>query len=239
VSRTGAAGNNFRVVRLPRRARVLDGSDVVSEVIDHPGATDTLFDILAACVAGLATGPRVALLGFAAGGIVAPLRAMGFDAPLEAVDLSLENVALFRDLSAAWCGDVRIDRADAVAWLRASRRRYDCIVEDLAISSARDAVKPAASLRTLPELVASRLRPDGIAVTNVLPVPGRTWDSALQRIAAPFDRACVVHMGEYMNRILITGALPSTRALARRLRDALARIGSTQTDRIAVRTLSR
>ena len=239
VSHTDAARNHFRVERLPRRARVLDGSDVVSEVIDHPGATDTLFDVLAACIAALSPGPRVAMLGFAAGGVVAPLRATGFDAPLRAVDLSLDNVALFRELSQAWCGDVRVDCADAVSWLRASRRRFDCILEDLAISSPRDAVKPAVSLHTLPELVARRVRRHGIVVNNMLPVPGRAWNAVLQRIAAPFDRACVLHMDDYVNRILVTGALPDTREVARRVRDALASIGSTQTQRFSVRTLPR
>ena len=71
----------MRIVRLRRRARILDGPDVLSEILDHPGPTDTMFDVLAACVAAFAPGPRVAILGFAGGGIVAPLRAMGFAAP--------------------------------------------------------------------------------------------------------------------------------------------------------------
>lgn len=228
----------FRVVRMRRRARVLDGADVVSEVIDHPGATDTLFDVLAACVSALAPGPRVALLGFAAGGMVAPLRAMSFDTPLHAVDLSLDNVGLFRSMSQSWCGDVRVDRADAVTWLRRRRRPFDLIVEDLAISSTHDAVKPDVSLHTLPPLVASRLQPHGVAVTNVLPFPGRAWASVLREIAAPFAHAYVLHLEEYVNRILLTGHLPNASTVSRRIREALASIGSTQTRTISVRRLS-
>jgi hypothetical protein len=239
VSHASAAHDRFKVVRLQRRARVLDGADVVSEVIDHPGPTDTLFDVLAACVASLAPGPRVAVLGFAAGGLVAPLRAMGFAAPLRAVDLSLRNVALFHELCRDWCGDVRVERSEALAWLRKRRQRFDLIVEDLAVSSRHDAVKPDISLHALPQLVARRLQPRGIAVTNVLPMPGRAWHTVLRQIASPFESACVVHLDEYVNRILLTGRLPSASAVSRRIRSALANVGSTQANAVAVRSLLR
>ena len=239
MSHHGAAHENLRIVRMRRRARILDGDDVVSEVLDHPGPTDTLFDVLAACIAALAPGPRVAMLGFAAGGVVAPLRAMGFASPLRAVDLSLENVRLFRDMSQAWCGDVHVERDDAVSWLRRRRGAFDLILEDLAISSPDDAVKPEVSWSTLPQWVARRLQAKGVAVTNVLPLRGRSWQTLLTGVAAPFDTAYVVHLDEYVNRIVLTGALPSPRAVSKRIRAALASIGSTQTDRLSVRRLTR
>lgn len=238
MSHASLALDRFKVVRMRRRARILDGTDVVSEVIDHPGPTDTLFDVLAACVAGLAPGPRVAVLGFAAGGLVAPLRAMGFTSPLRAVDLSLENFALFRELCREWCGDVRVERADALAWLRRQRRRFDLIVEDLAISSRLNAIKPDISLQALPPLVARRLQRRGIAVTNVLPIRGRSWHTVLRQIASPFEHACVVHLDDYVNRILVAGCLPGAREVSRRIRSALAHIGSTQADAIHVCSLS-
>ena len=227
-------------MRLNRRARIVDGRDVLSEILDHPGPTDTMFDVLAACVAGLAPGPRVAMLGFAGGGVVAPLRAMGFDHPLETVDLSLQGVRLFRELTGRWAGTVAVDQADAVTWLRRRARRYHLILEDLSTTRSRGrlAVKPAVSLEALPELMQRRLVSGGVAVTNLLPMPGMSWTTLLQRLAAPFSRAQVVHLDGYVNRILVAGGVPDPRQTSARLREALASIGSTQTTAVRVRRLA-
>ena len=229
----------MRIVRLKRRARIVDGHDVLSEILDHPGPTDTMFDVLAACVAGLAPGPRIAMLGFAGGGIVAPLRAMGFDAPLETVDLSLHGVRLFRELSGSWAGAVAVDQADAVTWLRRRSRRYHLILEDLSTTRTRGqlAVKPAVSLEALPGLIRRRLATGGVAVTNLLPMPGMSWATLLRRLAAPFRRAQVVHLDGYVNRILVAGDVPEPRETSACLRAALARIGSMQTAAVRVRRL--
>jgi hypothetical protein len=229
----------MRIVRLRRRARILDGPDVLSEILDHPGPTDTLFDVLAACVAALAPGPRVAILGFAGGGIVAPLRAMGFDTPLETVDVSLRGLRLFRELAGSWAGRVSVERGDAAAWLGGRRGRYHLILEDLSAPASKDqvGVKPAISLEALPELMKRRLTTNGVAVTNLLPMPGRSWKMLLQRLASPFGRALVVHADQYENRILLAGGVADARRVSWRLRAALARIGSMQTHSIRVRRL--
>jgi len=227
----------LRIVRLRDRARIVDGEDVLSEILDHAGPTDTMFDVLAACIAALAPGPRVALLGFAGGGLVAPLRAMGFTTPLLAVDISLAGLALFDELSGDWAGRVDVVEAEAGVWLRRTRRRFDLILEDLSVPSPQDAVKPVVSLDTLPELMQQRLRPGGIAITNVLPVPGTAWTALLEHLAQPFPRAVVIHFDHYVNRILVAGNLPSAAEVARALRAALARIGSLQTHRFSVRRL--
>ncbi len=212
---------------------------IVSEVLDHPGATDTLFDVLAACVAALAPGPRVAMLGFAAGGVIAPMRAMGFGHPVHAVDLSLDGEVLFRELSAPWCGRVEVDEADAVRWLRAKRRPFDLILEDLSAEVDGELTKPPVTLDPLPALMASRLAPNGIAVTNVLPIPGMPWTELLPRLAAPHREARVLVLDEWENRVLIAGrALPSARNVGRRLRQHLDAIGSVEAKGFAVRTLS-
>lgn len=228
----------MRVMRLRDRARIIEGRDVLSEILAHPGATDTMFDVLAACIAALAPGPRVVMLGFAGGGIVAPLRGMGFATAITAVDISRAGQQLFRELSGDWAGEVHVIEADAAAWLQSGSSRFDLILEDLSVSSARDTTKPALSLDTLPALMRRRLRPGGIAVTNVLPVPGTAWKRLLEHLAEPFARAQVVQMDEYVNRILLAGSLPSVRQVGRSLRGALAHIGSTQTRRIAVRRLA-
>lgn len=227
----------LKILRLRRRARIVEGDDVLSEILDHPGPTDTLFDVLAACIAGLAPGPRVAILGFAGGGLVAPLRGMGFTASLTAVDRSLEAHALFRELSGSWAGRVEVIEADAARWLERSKRTYDLILEDLSVPSSPESVKPVISLDTLPELMQQHLRPGGIAVTNVLPVPGTAWTPLLEHLAEPFAGAQIVLPHQYVNRILLCGRLPEPRETGRRIRHALARIGSTQTRLLSIRRL--
>jgi hypothetical protein len=229
-----------RVVRTGRGARIVEGDVVLSEILARPGATDTLFDVLAACVAALAPGPRAAILGFAGGGMIAPLRAMGFAGPVEAVDLSRAGEPLFRELSDAWAGDVRLAQQDAVGWLRRRRAPWDVIVEDLSIHRDGETIKPYAALDPLPRLIAQRLGARGVAVLNVLPLPGTLWPSLLAQITAPYAAATVIELDEYDNRIAVAGpALPPAREVARRVRGALRACGSNQAEMLAFRTLPR
>ena len=213
---------------------------ILSEVRDSPGPTDSLFDVLAATIAALTPGLRTAILGFAAGGIVAPLRAMGYGHPLLAVDLSLEGERLFRELSDVWCGQVRVTKADAVAWLTRQKRPFDLILEDLSADVDGEVTKPPVSLDELPQLMAERLSPGGIVITNVLPVPGQPWKPLLPMLAAPHPCAHVIELDEWENRVLIAGAqLPSAREVGRQLRMHLDGLGSIEADALTVRTLKR
>jgi hypothetical protein len=230
----------MEVVRTARGARIVEGDVILSEILAAPGPTHSLFDVLAACVAALAPGPRCALLGFAGGGIVAPLRAMGFPHPLLAVDLSRDGERVFRRLSGGWAGSVRLAQDDAVAWLRRQRRAFDLIVEDLSVPSPAGTVKPYASFDSLPALVRSRLRRHGVAVTNLLPLAGTSWDALLARVALPHRRAVVLTLDEYENRFVLAGhALPTAAEVSLRIRRALRGMGSYQAARIRLRTLFR
>jgi spermidine synthase len=191
-------------------------------------------------VAALAPGPRCALLGFAGGGMIAPLRAMGFPHPLLAVDLTREGEQVFRRLSRGWAGKVELAQDDAVEWLRRQRRPFDLIVEDLSVPSPAGTVKPYASLDTLPSLLRRRLRPRGVAVTNLLPLPGTSWAALLARVALPHRRAVVLTLDEYENRFVLAGyALPTAVEASLRIRRALRGIGSYQEKLIRLRTLAR
>ena len=229
----------MKIERTRRGARIVGADDVVlSEILAKPGATDTLFDVLAACVAALAHGTRCAILGFAGGGMIAPLRAMGFDAPVTAVDLSRAGEPLFRELSDSWAGDVALEEDDAAVWLKRRRTRYDVIVDDLSVHVDGSTIKPYVSLDPLPDLIRSRLHSKGIAIINVLPLPGTPWSQLLARVAWPHERATVIELVEYENRIVIAGdALATAAELSRRVRAALRAIGSNQAGLLAFRTL--
>jgi spermidine synthase len=60
---------------------------------------------------------------------------MGYGGRVDAVDLALGPAALFRELCADWAGDVRLQEADAAAWLEGRRQPYDVILEDLTVLS--------------------------------------------------------------------------------------------------------
>jgi len=228
-----------RIVRTRRGLRLLENDVILSELLAEPGPAHCLFDVLAACVAALAPGPRTALLGFAGGGIVAPLRAMGFPHAIEAVDLDPSGEALFRGLSGRWAGDVRVARMDAMEWLARESTPFDMIVEDLSVPRPEGTFKPAASFDGLPALVKAHLGPEGVAVTNVLREPGAPWDAHLAPVARPHACAAVIELDEYENRIVIGGAaLPEMADLSKRVRAALDAIGSVQARRIRFRARS-
>jgi hypothetical protein len=235
--------SQVRIVRDGRGVRLIDGPDVVSHLRATPGPTHGFFDLLAACIAAYAASPphtRAVMLGFAAGGIVAPLRAMHWAHPLHAVDLTLEHAAIFREVAATWAGDVRLVQADAAAWLRRTRTKWDVVLEDLTERGRACAIKPQVSVDVLPELIAGRLSARGVVAVNVLPVPGLTWDELLVRLASPYRHAIVLDPAQYENRVLLAGpGLTDARATGRAIRAALHRIRSRQAERFAVRSWSR
>ena len=228
----------MRVVRTHQGARIEQGDLVLSEIRSEPGPTDSLFDVLAACMASLVPGHRAAVLGFAGGGLVAPLRAMGFGHPLTAVDLSLQYEPLFRELSEPWCGHVDVVQAEASAWLKRDDRSWDLLLDDLSADGPQGETKPEVSLTTLPDLMARRLQPRGIAVTNVLPVPSVAWRTLLPTLARPYRRAHVLTFDAWENRVLIAGNhLGTARETAAPIRHALRVIGSGEVYGLSVREL--
>lgn len=227
----------MKVVRTKRGARLLQGGAVLSEILASPGPTHSLFDLLAVCIQHLSPGPRVALLGFAGGGLLAPLRALGYEGPVSAVDLDHQAVPLFWELSADWAGEVTIAESDAAAWL-CEQEPFDLILEDLSVEGPEGETKPEVSWMAMPEILAARRKPRGVVVTNLLPVPGQSWHSLQTELSAPFAEARLLELTEYENRILICGeSLPEARRLTRDFRLTMEELGSRQARLFRSRTL--
>ncbi|MCW5553738.1 MAG: hypothetical protein KIS67_16465 [Verrucomicrobiae bacterium] len=211
---------------------------VISELRTTPGPTHSVFDVLAAVVATLAPHGRIGILGFAGGGMMAPLAALEMETAIDSVDLDRASYDLFRRHCPEWSRRVNWYHADAAGWLQRQPSNFRLLLDDLSVPSAGDVVKPDISWNGLPALIQQRLRPDGIAVFNLLPLADGRWQPELPRLANRFKTACVIHLDEYDNRILIAArALPSARALGRRLRAALRTIRSRQAGRIQMRQL--
>ena len=209
---------------------------VISELRTAAGPTDSVFDLLAALIAVLAPAGRVGVLGFAGGGMMAPLRGLGVEAAIDSVDIDRAGYDLFRQHCPEWAGRVNWQQADAVQWLRGQRTKFDLLMDDLSVPRAGDVFKPDISWTVLPELIRQRLRPRGFAVFNLMLSPGDSWSAALPKITRHFAAARLVHLDEFENRILIAGdALPTARALGVSLRRELRRLRSRQATRIQVR----
>jgi hypothetical protein len=210
---------------------------VISEMRTTPGPTHSVFDVLAALIAVFRPAGRIGILGFAGGGMMAPLRSLGVDSLIDSVDLDRAGYDLFRRHCHQWAGKVNWRQSDAVTWLRQQPRGFGMLLDDLSVSHDGDVVKPSVSWSVLPGLIRRGLRPSGIAVFNLLP-PRARWQSEIERLAGLFGTARLISLDEFENRILVTGdTLPSARELGRMLRQILHHLRSRQATRIHLRSV--
>ncbi len=235
----GQAGFVTTLTRTKHGLRMSQHGVVISELRTSPGPTHSVFDVLAGVIAVLAPSGRIGVLGFAGGGMVAPLRALGVAAVIDSVDLDRVGYDLFRQHCPQWASGVNWQQADAVAWLRQQPRAFSLLMDDLSVPQAGDVFKPAICWDVLPKLMRRRLRPGGFGVFNLLPAPGGTWNADLAVIVGFFGAARIITLDEFENRILLTGdGLPTARELGFRLRQSLRRLRSRQAGRIHLRCVN-
>ena len=228
---------SYEVETTRRGYRLNQNGSVLSEVLAAPGATNSVFDFLAAASVVYAGAGEVALLGFAGGGMIAPLRASGAATVVHGVDLDAAGYELFRRVSESWCGSVSFALENAVTWLERQEARFGVIIEDLSVPTEDDVVKPDVSLGVLPPLIREKLRPGGVVVTNMLKPRGTKWEDFMPAFAGGHRQALVIHLREFENRIMIAGDFDhSARLLSIRLRRVLRAIGSDQAEQFSVRT---
>jgi hypothetical protein len=193
--------------------------------------------VLAATIAVLARRGRIGVLGFAGGGMIAPLRGLGVESVIDSVDLDRAGYDLFRQHCPKWVAGVNWQQANALAWLKQQPRNFDLLVDDLSVPQDGDVFKPDFCWDVLPKLISERIRPGGFGVFNLLPAVGGTWKSDLNGIAGLFKTARIIALDDFENNILITGdVLPTARELGSLLRQSLKHLRSRQAGRIQVRT---
>lgn len=213
---------------------------VVSTLPARPGPTNSIFDLIAAATACLApAGKPVAMLGFAGGGTIAPLRALGCHSPVFAADLDVDAVPLFREVAGNWAGEVSVDCAEATAWLLGQRRHFGVIIDDLSIQVPGDVVKPDVSLHVLPALFRKRLVHCGIGLFNLIPSPGSPLAAQVREVSKHFIEARLVRFAEYSNGLLIVGdELLEPRSMGAMLKFHLEHMGSKMAGRFHVRNVA-
>jgi len=224
--------NTLKIIPTSRGADLVRGGATLSEVLRAPEPTHSVFDVLAAAIDAFApvgnpANARVALLGFAGGALVAPLRAMGSTLPLRCVDIDLTGHEVFERLCSSWAGAVQVHAADAVTFLRRQRKPFDMIIDDLSVLGPKGETKPEVSVDPLPQLMRDKLKPGGVAITNLLDMPKRPLVRLEQTICAPWRDSVSVHVSLHVNRVLISAdKLPGSREINRRLNARLDEIGS-------------
>jgi spermidine synthase len=227
------------ITRTRHGLRLSQHGVVISELRTAPGPTHSVFDVLAALITVLRPAGRVGVLGFAGGGMMAPLAALGWETPFDTMDLDRDAYELFRQHCPHWAGRVNWHHADAAVWLRRQRPNFSLLLDDLSVPADGDVFKPALCWDSLPALIRARLRSGGLAVFNLLLSPGDTWPRALPRVTRHFADARVIHLDDFENRLLLAGeGLPSAQVLSAQLRAALRQIRSRQAGRIQVRSLA-
>jgi len=227
----------MQITRTPYGLRLSQHGVVISELRTTAGPTHSVFDVLAALLGLLRPAGRIGVLGFAGGGMVAPLQALGMKNPFATVDLDRESYELFRQHCPDWVNRVAWQQADAAAWLQQQKAAFDLLLDDLSVPQNDDVVKPDLCWNTLPGLMRSRLQPDGIAVFNLVSPPTEGWKAGLAWVTSGFETARVIHLDDFENRLVIAGRnLPSPRELGKGLRALLRRLNSRQAGRIRVRS---
>lgn len=211
---------------------------VISEVRDQPGPTHSVFDVLSGLMVALYGGGRVGLLGFAGGGMMAPLRRLEFRSRVEGIDLDRRGFEIFQERCGCWSGEFDWHHGDAISWLKAQRPgQFGLIVEDLSVPSGDDVFKPDASWSPLPELVRSRLASGGVGIFNLLPTADGQFPEQIQSFGFPGNEPVRVEFEDFCNRILVVGRqLPTAQAIGVRLAVQLRYLRSKQAGRVRVRS---
>lgn len=228
----------MQVTRTKHGLRLSQHGVVISELRTSPGPTHSVFDVLAALLVLLRPTGRIGVLGFAGGGMMAPLRALDMKTPFVTVDLDRESYALFCQHCPDWVKGAVWAHGEAVAWLRQQTSAFDLLLDDLSIPQNGDVVKPEICWRELPDLMRQKLKRDGIAIFNLVSPPDEGWRGGLEKITKKFPQARIIRLDDFENRLVLAATeLPSARVLSNGLRKLLHQIGSRQANRWHIRSL--
>lgn len=180
----------------------LDGT-LASRHLAAGAGTGPVWDALALPLLALPPARRrsALLLGLGGGSVARVLRALAPGLRIVGVELEPAVVAAARDHLGLDALGVEVVIGDAAAALRAERRRFDLVVEDVFIGSTRDVRKPAGFPEPVLSLARRRLAPGGLLVSNTIH-EGPAVAAALLALA---DDLLAIHVRGHWNRILVAG----------------------------------
>ncbi len=207
------------------RIRVEDDGETRSLVVDEtfasfyrPGeiATHCVWDAIAAPILWLPPKRRrkILLLGLGGGSVARIARALAPKAEIIGIEFEPEVVRLARrhlDLDET---GVRVEVADARAWIEAESKkatRYDAILEDVFIGSGDDVHKPDWIPDPMHTQAFGMLAKGGVFVSNTLDEHARVARSMRERFAG----LVAIETEDYDNRVLAAGEAGMTGAALR------------------------
>jgi spermidine synthase len=171
----------------------------------RPGrtATGSVWDALAAPLLWLPRGRRrkVLVLGLGGGSAARLVRAIAPRARIVGVEWNAEVIRAARrwfDLDAL---GVEIVQEDARRYLTRCRARFDVVIDDVFIGSARTVRKPRWLIDTGLAAAARRLLPGGLLVANSIDES----PAVARALREQFPQLLQVTLSDYDNRILVGG----------------------------------
>ena len=155
---------------------------------------------------------RILILGLGGGSVARLARALAPDAEIVGVELDPEVVRLARAHLELDALDVRIEIADALAWLKTAKGRFDAILEDVFIGHGDDVHKPDWIPEPGHRLARSRLARGGVLVSNTLD----ECAEIARPLRAAFPVVVSIETEDYDNRVLVAGGEGLSGAALRR-----------------------
>ena len=139
------------------------------------------------------------------------LRALAPEARIVGVEIDPEVIAAARAHLGLDALGVEVVLGDAIGALRAERRRFDLIVEDVFVGPVRTVRKPPGFPEPLLGLAQRRLSPGGLVVCNTI----HEGPQVARALRAHATSLIAIHVRGYWNRILVAGPGLDAAALRR------------------------
>ena len=180
--------------------------------------TGLAWDLIAAGPLLRAGGPpaSILMLGLAGGTSFRTLRHLLPDARLTAVEIDSRLLGLarrFMDLDAL---GIEVIEADAYAWLKQNRRRFDVVIDDLYLAGRLDVYRPRGWDETLLQRLFRAVSPGGLLSINLVTGPGHRRQQSHTRGLLRRHAPCVKSLTTpgALNEVLVAGdAAAGRRAL--------------------------
>ncbi len=149
----------------------------------------------------------ILMLGVAGGTALRTLRQLFPDVSLTGIDLDSELIDLARREMALDDTKAEIIIADAYAWMKANKRKFDVIIDDLYLAGDEDVFRAETCNKAWLDLVRRSLAPDGILALNLVIGPGHRVKQIATRadLAKYFPTIRSLRTPDSMNEVLVAG----------------------------------